>query len=278
MNGQFLQSKIIEYVAYLKAEERSCHTIAKYQRDLKAFFLCAEGEVSKETVLNWKEKLIKHYAPSSVNSMLGAVNSFFEWMTLPQLKVKPIKIQRKIFIKPEKELTRDEYQRLVKAAMENGNERLSLVLQTICATGIRVSELEYITVNAAKSGQTMVDCKGKSRWIFLPKALCKSLQLYCRQNNIKNGIVFRTAGKNPLNRSNIWRDMKKLCRGANVETSKVFPHNLRHLFARTFYMLEKDLARLGDLLGHSDISTTRIYTMESGTQHMKQLERMDLVL
>lgn len=274
-----LSLKISEYVNYLKNEERCGNTIMKYTRDLRAFFtFTGDGIIDKAAVLAWKEKLSSEYAATSINSMLAAVNGFFDWMDLPQFKVKPLKIQRAIFTQPEKELTRREYDRLVKAAQEKSNERLALLLQTICSTGIRVSELPYITAEAVGSGRVTVDCKGKSRTVFLPKELCKSLKQYCREQKLEKGVVFRTASGIPLDRSNIWRDMKKLCESAGVERSKVFPHNLRHLFARTYYSIEKDLSKLADLLGHSSITTTRIYTMESGMSHLRQLERMGLVL
>lgn len=279
MDNENLLFKISEYAIYLRSEERSENTVTKYVRDLRAFFsFLGCGEISKEAVLAWKDALTKGYAPASVNSMLAAVNSFFEWMNLTQFKVKPLKIQREIFIQPEKELTKQEYNRLVRAAQAKHNERLALLLQTICATGIRVSELRFITAEAVRTGRATVDCKGKTRTVFLTKELCKALTRYCRAQNITDGLVFRTAGGTPLDRCNIWRDMKKLCESAGVERSKVFPHNLRHLFARIYYTLEKDLSRLADLLGHTSVTTTRIYTMESGTEHIKQLERMGLVL
>lgn len=279
MNSENLSLKIAEYAAYLKNEERSNNTMMKYLRDLRAFLsFGGDAEITKATVLEWKEKLIQEYAPTSVNSMLAAVNGFFDWMDIPQLKVKPMKIQREIFAKPEKELTRQEYDRLVRTAQSTNNERLALLLQTICATGIRVSELCCITLQAVQTGRASADCKGKSRTVFLPKELCRSLLRYCREQHIKSGAVFCSAGGAPLDRSNIWRDMKKLCKSAGVEQSKVFPHNLRHLFARTYYSIEKDISRLADLLGHSSITTTRIYMMETGSEHLKQLERMGLVL
>lgn len=279
MNSVILSSKLKEYETHLYSEERSENTVRKYDRDLRAFFShLGDDEVSKEAVLCWKEALIKDYAPTSVNSMLAAVNSFFDWLGLAQYRVKPLRIQRNIFSQPEKELTQAEYNRLVEAARKKKNERLALLLQTICATGIRVSELKFITVAAVQTGRATVDCKGKTRTVFLPKELCRSLNRYCKEQRITSGVVFRTASGTALDRSNIWRDMKSLCESAGVEQSKVFPHNLRHLFARTYYTLEKDLSRLADLLGHSNVATTRIYTMESGTEHIRQLERMGLVI
>ena len=268
-----------DYENYLVEEERSRNTITKYMRDLKSYFIFLQGEaVTKESLVCWKEKLTQTYLPASVNSMLAAVNGFLEWAGYPQYRVKPLKIQREIFTKPEKELSKEEYIRLVKAAEEKQNCRLALILQTICATGIRVSELQFITLETARTGRTVVDCKGKKRTVFLPGALSRALQEYCREHGIKEGVVFRTKNRKPLDRSNIWRDMKNLCCSAGVEPEKVFPHNLRHLFARTYYHMEKDLSRLADLLGHSNVTTTRIYTMESGLEHAKQVERMGLVV
>ncbi len=267
------------YAAFLKTEERSEATIAKYIRDLRAFFsYLSIADVSKEMVLAWKEQLTQTHAPASVNSMLAAVNSFLDWCGLPQMKVKPLKIQRSLFAKPEQELTRAEYNRLVEAAEREQNRRLSLLLQTICGTGIRVSELRFVTVAALSTGRATVDCKGKTRIVFLPKDLCRALRHYCREEKIESGVIFRTTSGKPIDRSNIWRMMKALCVSAHVEPGKVFPHNLRHLFAKTYYSLEKDLSRLADLLGHSNVNTTKIYTMESGTKHAKQLDRMGLIL
>lgn len=266
------------FEAHLRQEERSANTVSKYLRDLRAFFAFLPGQsTTKEKVLEWKEQLTHTHAPASVNSMLAAVNNYLEWVQLPGYRVKPLKIQRAIFTKPEKELTRDEYIRLVQTAEKHKNHRLSLLLQTLCSTGIRVSELSYITVSAVRDGRTTVDLKGKSRTVFLPQELCRSLKSYCREQKIREGLIFCTKKGKPLNRSNIWRDMKALCADAGIQPGKVFPHNLRHLFARTYYTLEKDLSRLADLLGHSNVTTTRIYTMESGTEHIRQLERMDLV-
>lgn len=279
MNQNVISENVKKYADYLQSEERSENTIAKYVRDLRVFLTFGKGgEITKTVLLEWKEKLIQEYAPASVNSMLAAVNGFLDWLGQPECKVKPLKIQREIFARPEKELTKAEYDRLVRAAQGKNNERLALLLQTICATGIRVSELPFITVRAVQTGRALVDCKGKSRTVFLPKELCRSLTCFCREQKITSGVVFCTASGRPLDRCNIWRDMKKLCKSAGVTESKVFPHNLRHLFAQTYYSLEKDLSRLADLLGHSNVNTTKIYTMESGRTHRRQLERMGLVL
>lgn len=271
--------QVQKYADSLREQEKSAATIMKYQHDLTSFYAYLSGkELSKNALIGWKEHLTQQYAPASVNSMLAAVNGYLDWLGKPECKVKPIKIQRNLFIKPERELTRAEYLRLVQAADNEGNRRLALLLQTICGTGIRVSELKFITAEALRTGRAIVDCKGKTRTVFMPKELCKSLMRYCREQGITGGIIFRTKGGKPLDRSNIWRDMRSLCKSAGVEPGKVFPHNLRHLFARTYYSLEKDLSRLADLLGHSNVNTTKIYTMESGKEHAKQLDRMGLIL
>lgn len=278
MNANVYVGKVQAYAGYLRAEERSTNTIAKYLRDLTAFFrYVGGGEVNKETVLGWKGTLTAQYAPASVNSMLAAINSFFAWLDVPQYKVKPLKIQRAIYAKPEKELSRAEYERLVVVAEHENNRQLALLLQTICSTGIRISELRFITVEAIRTGRTTVGCKGKTREVFLPRALCQELSRYCRERGYQRGLIFCTKSGKPLDRTNIWKSMKALCKNAEVSPEKVFPHNLRHLFARAYYTLEHDLSRLADLLGHSNVSTTRIYTRESGTEHIRQLERMGLV-
>ena len=229
-------------------------------------------------MIDWKEMLVAAHAPATVNSMLAAVNSFLAFMGWRELRVRPLRIQRTLFRDAEKELTRTEYARLVKAADRLGNERLCLVLQTLCATGIRVSELRFITAAAVETGRTEVVNKGKRRTVFLPDQLRKLLRKYLRRQKKTAGAVFTTRTGNPLDRSNIWRDMKSLCKQADVPPKKVFPHNLRHLFARTFYSVEKDIVRLADLLGHSSINTTRIYTMETGEQHLNRLEKVQKIL
>lgn len=279
VKNSFTLAEIGEFQKYLYEEEKSKNTITKYIRDLKMLFSYLNGQtLNKERLLCWKEVLCKSYAPSSVNSMLAAVNKFLDWQELKEYRVKPLKIQREIFIRQERELSKKEYIKLLEAAKRTNKYRLSLLLQTICATGIRVSELRFITKEAVHTGQAVAVCKGKRRTIFLPRDLCRSLQRFCREQGIKNGVVFRTRNGIPLDRSNIWRDMKSLCVNAGVDKEKVFPHNLRHLFAKSYYQMEKDLSRLADLLGHSNISTTRIYTMESGAEHKRQIEKLGLVL
>lgn len=280
MDEKMQASQLLQFEAYLRAEERSVNTIGKYLRDVKTFFAYLRNTqhvIEKSAVLLWKEMLLQQYAPSSVNSMLAAVNHFLQWCGIPECKVKPVKIQRALFAKPEKELTRNEYLSLVEAAERAENSRLALLLQTLCATGIRVSELRFITVATLHTGRAAVDNKGKCRTVFLPTQLCRVLRQYCKERQIAAGPVFCTKSGTPIDRSNIWKDMKALCASAGVSPDKVFPHNLRHLFARTYYQMEKDISRLADLLGHTSVDTTRIYTMESGLEHAKQLNRMHLV-
>lgn len=270
--------QIQNYLNALKEQERAIQTIQKYTHDLTALHLWLNGqELTKEILISWKKHLIKHYTASSVNTMLAAVNGFLNFLGYQELKIKPLKIQKQIFCSEEKELTKAEYFRLVKAAKQKGNQRLFLLIQTICSTGIRVSELQFITVEAVQTGRAKVTCKNKQRIVFLPPKLCKILAAYLQKEKRTVGPVFLTKTGKPLDRSNIWRDMKALCEKAGVKPCKVFPHNLRHLFARTYYALEKDLLRLADILGHSNVITTRIYTMESGHMHIKQLNRLELI-
>lgn len=272
------EKAIIEFRNHLSCEEKAQATVEKYIRDLRAFMRWLNGrELSKEMVIEYKEKLKKSYAKSSVNSILASLNRFFEYKGLYGLKVKTVRVQRQIFINKEKELTKPEYERLLSAAKRKGNRRLFLLMQTICATGIRVSELRFITPEALHSGFAEIDCKGKTRTVIIPNALCAVLKRYAKDKGIKNGSIFVSRNGKPLDRSNIWKLMKSLCNEARVDKSKVFPHNLRHLFARTYYTIEKDIARLADILGHSSIETTRIYTMESGEIHRRQIQKLGLL-
>lgn len=271
--------QIERYALHLRERERAPATVQKYVHDLTAFLEYLDGQpATKAALIGWKEELARSHAPATVNSMLAAVNGFFAFLGWRGLAVKLLKIQKSPFCDEGKELTRAEYARLVRAAERRENERLALVLQTICATGIRVSELRFITVEAVRAGRAEVCNKGKRRAVFLPDKLRRLLGKYCKAKKKTAGAVFTTRTGKPLDRSNIWRDMKALCDSAGVEPGKVFPHNLRHLFARTYYTLEKDLSRLADILGHSSVNTTRIYTAESGRVHARQVERMGLVL
>lgn len=263
---------------YLISEEKAEATVGKYLHDICEFQAwLGERELCKTAVLVYKSHLCEHYAPASVNAALSSLNCFFSFMEWYDLRVKSLKIQKQLFASADKELTKEEYDRLLRAARQKKNERLYLLMQTICSTGIRVSELRHITIEAIRFGVAEINCKGKRRRVFLPAQLCKMLKQYAKEQKIKNGAVFVTKNGNPLDRSNIWSDMKKLCKAANVSEKKVFPHNLRHLFARTYYTLQKDVVRLADILGHSSVNTTRIYTMESGEVHRKQIQRLGLL-
>lgn len=269
------KAAVTTYLQFLKIQEKSKGTLEKYQREL---LYLAGKKVTREDLVVWKEELEKRYSPAGVNGRLVAANGFFSFFGRYDLRLKLLKIQKEIFMREEKELTRAEYGRLVRTAERKGKERLSLLIQTICATGIRVSELEFITVEAVKRGRAEVNCKGKRRVIFLPARLQKKLKAYAAKKGISEGVIFAAKSGRPLHRGNIWAEMKKLCKDAEVSPEKVFPHNLRHLFARIFYSLDKDIAKLADMLGHSNIETTRIYIMESGRIHRQKLERMRLVL
>ena len=281
MEGRIISKETIErFYQHLLNEEKSTNTIEKYIRDAKTFMCFADGtEITKGLVIGYKQKLISNgYAVRSVNSILASINSLFVFLGWHDCKVKSLKLQREIYCSEEKELTKAEYLRLVNTAKEKKNERLSLILQTICGTGIRVSELQFITVEAVKNGFAKVNCKGKLRTVFIVKMLQKKLLKYVNRHHIYSGPIFVTKTGKPISRTNIWREMKQLCRDANVNPSKVFPHNLRHLFARTFYGIEKDIAKLADILGHSSINTTRIYIISTGAEHRQRLENMHLVI
>lgn len=263
---------------YLTEEEKSKATLEKYMRDVDSFLnWLSKKELNKLCVLSYKEYLCENYATASVNSMLSSLNSFFTYLEWFELRVRTIKVQKQIFVSNEKELTKSEYERLLSVARVKSNKRLYLLMQTICSTGIRVSELRFITVEAVESGRAEIKCKGKQRCAFLPTKLCKMLKKYASDKKITSGSVFVSKDGNPLDRSNIWSDMKKLCEDAGVSEKKVFPHNLRHLFARTHYTLQKDIVRLADILGHSSVNTTRIYTMETGEIHRKQIQNLGLL-
>ena len=271
-----------QYGQYLKEEERSRATVEKYVRDVRKFedylHRCGGEGLDKESVLEYKQYLREHYKTTSVNSMLAAVNSFLEYIDRGECKVKLLKIQRVQFSDKEKELTEKDYARLVHTAERKGDIRMSMLLQTIGSTGIRISELPFITVESLETGRADIYNKGKSRIALLPAELVKILKSYCRKVGIRSGSIFITRNGKLMDRSNISKRMKLLGREAGVDTSKVFPHNFRHLFARIFYSIEKDVVRLMDLLGHSNIATTRIYTMATEEQPRKQMSRMRLVL
>ena len=269
---------IKKFELYLYEEERSGNTIEKYMRDIRFFReWLQDRNIDKSAVIEYKKELCKRYAVKSVNSMLSSINTFFVFMGWYDLKVKTLKIQWRIFADMSKELSKTEYERLLVAAKNKNNERLYYLMQTIASTGLRVSEIKYVTCEAVRQGQAVINCKGKIRQIFLPKKLCQMLKQYIKSRNIKSGSVFITRSGKPLDRCAIWKMLKDLCESAGVSKDKVFPHNFRHLFARTFYSLQKDIVRLADILGHSSVETTRLYTIESGTEHIRQLQKVGLL-
>ena len=270
--------QIQKFSDYLVREEKSNATCEKYIRDIRGFWMFAgNSQVTKELVVAWKKKLIEQgYAARSINSMLASVNSILGFLRWYDCKVKNIRLQRQTYCAEEKELTKAEYLRLLEVSKKN--EQLNLVLQTICGTGIRVSELRYFTVEAVRYGEITVNCKSKTRTILVPGKLRKLLLKYAKEKYITTGAIFVGKSGKHLDRSNIWRQMKQLCKMAGVKESKVFPHNLRKLFARTFYGIEKDIAKLADILGHSSINTTRIYIMTTGMEHRRKIERLGLVI
>ena len=275
---EITEKTVLKYEARLICEEKSTATVKKYIRDIRAFQKWLKnGILNKESVLAYKKYLAVRRKPAGVNSVLSSLNSFFAFLERHDCRVKTLKIQKQIFAPQERELTRAEYERLLSAAQALRKQRLYLLMQTVCSTGIRISELHFITVSALYRETAEIRCKGKIRQVFLPKKLCRILLRYVKEQNIRSGPVFVTRGGKPLDRSNVWSEMKKLCEHAGVSKEKVFPHNLRHLFARTYYAQQKDIVRLADVLGHSNINTTRIYTMETGEEHRKQLEKLGLL-
>lgn len=267
------------YEETLRSEEKSDHTVEKYMRDVRCFQCFAgERQIDKSLTIEYKAHLEKEYAPASANSMIAALNSFLRFVGWEDCCVRQFKVQKKTYCSEETELTKAEYLSLVKTAEDKKNERLSLLIQTICGTGIRVSEVSFITVEAARQGEAIVSCKGKTRTVFIVSALRKKLLKYAKEQGIHSGMIFVTKNGKALNRSNIWKEMKDLCKQAGVSPNKVFPHNLRHLFARTFYGIEKDIAKLADILGHSSINTTRIYIITTGAEHKRRMENMRLII
>ena len=273
------EERIAAYGRDLATEERSHGTIENYLRHVRIFSAWLNGvPVTKEQTAGWKEYLLSQgYAPTTINSMLAAINGLFRFLGWDECRVKFLKVQRRLFRDAGRELTRPEYEHLLETAKERGQDRLVLLMEAICATGIRVSEVRYITVEAAQRGRAEISLKGKIRTILLPRKLCRKLLKYAKKNKTASGEIFLTRNGTSLSRRQIWAELKHLCRYAGVEPSKVFPHNLRHLFATIFYKACKDIVRLADVLGHSSIETTRIYLVTSGTEHIRQLERLGLV-
>lgn len=274
------EEMLSEFRQYLEQEERSSNTVAKYIRDVEKLKKYAmEREINKSLVIEYKNELLnsKNYAVSSINSILIAMNRFFEFMGWYDARVRLFKVQRTTFASEKQYLTKEEYKRLVAVARSSGKLRLAMVLNTLCATGIRISELEYFTVESVKRGKIVIHNKGKIRNILIPSKLQQELFGYMKQANVTEGYVFSTKSGKPLDRSNIWREMKVLCEKADVSEEKVFPHNFRHLFAHSFYEIGNDLAKLADVLGHGSIETTRIYIRTTCEEHLKELEQMELV-
>ena len=282
MNTERIRTVVIQetqlkaFEDYLYERENARATIQKYKSDAATFlrYLGNERRVDKSRVLAYKEWLVTHYAVSSVNSMLASVNQFLIFLECRELTVKPLKVQRSLFLKEEKELSKEEYRKLVKTARQEGKEQIALCMETIAATGIRISELRYFTVEKVKKGRIEICNKGKYRRIFLTDDIRKKLLHYCKTAGVREGQIFVTRTGKPKDRSNLWKEMKKLKEKAGICASKIFPHNFRHLFARVYYTCTKDLAGLADLLGHSSLNVTRIYTSNTGEVYQKQLEKM----
>ena len=279
MSKHITSDLLNQFTKYLKNEERENSTIAKYLHDVQSFTNWLQNrEISKENLTAYKEYLIvKQYKPKTVNGIFSAINKFLVFVGMGELKVKYLRIQRQLFRNSNRELTQAEYMKLLNKAQELGKERLSLLMQTICATGIRVSELKYITVEALKAGKAEISLKGKIRTILLTGKLCKKLLKYAKGQKISSGEIFLTRSGRGLGRKQIWAEMKALCKKVGMAAGKVFPHNLRHLFARTFYKVCKDVAKLADVLGHSSIETTRIYLISTGAEHLQTLNKLRLL-
>ena len=280
MGHRLTEKKIQDYINHLHQEERSQATLEKYNRDIRAFYAFLPGGkwLDKETVLSYKERLVSRYAPASVNAMLAPVNGLLRFHNWHECRVKPLRIQREAFQQPEKELTKQEYLRLIETAHESGKEKVALLLQSIGATGVRASEVRNITVESARRGRAVIQLKGKVRTILLPRQLCQALLEYAKAQKIRSGEIFLTRNGRGMNRKEIWAAFKRLCAQAGVAAGKVFPHNLRHLFARTFYAVRRDIVKLADVLGHSSIETTRLYLISTWEEHAQYLDKMHLLL
>lgn len=273
------EQAVTKFIQHMERSEYALGSIEKYRRDIFRFAAWLEdGRVRAESAAAWKKHLLDSgYAPVTINSMLVALNSFFKFCGWEECRVKELRIQRRLFREREKELTKEEYTRLLEAAQIVGKERLALLMETICATGIRVSEVKYITVETLALGRAEVALKGKIRTILIPNKLCRKLLKYAQKQKIASGEVFLTRSGRGMSRRQIWAEMKTICKQAGVEGSKVFPHNLRHLFARAFYKAYRDVSKLADVLGHSSVETTRIYLISTGTEHARQMERLGLI-
>ena len=279
MDRHIIGKQLTGFERHLRLEEREPGTIEKYLRDIRAFAVWLEEKpLDKEAAVAWKEHLLASgYAPSTINSMLVALNRFFRFQRRDELRVKTIRVQRRIFRSRDRELTKEEYVRLLETAHALGRERLALLMETICATGIRVSEVKYITVEAAQAGRAEIALKGKIRTILLPGRLRRKLLKYAKKQKNGSGEIFLTRTAKGMSRRQIWAEMKAICKKAGVAPSKVFPHNLRHLFARTFYKVCRDVVQLADVLGHSSVETTRIYLASTGDEYVRRMDRLGLI-
>ena len=280
MERLITEQSILDYRDHMLRRERSRGTVENYLRGVRGFAAWLGGApVGERSAGEWKRALLRRGCrPRTVNAKLAAVHSFFHFMGWRGLETRALKIQRRLFREDSRELTREEYQRLLSAARSGGNDRLALVMEAICATGIRVSEVRYLTVEAARRGRAEVYLKGKIRTILIPNKLCRKLLHYAKGKKITSGEIFLTRGRKPLSRKQIWAELKRLCQRAGVAPSKVFPHNLRHLFARCFYRATRDMAQLADVLGHASVDTTRIYLISTGAEHARVLDRLQLML
>ncbi|WP_329737497.1 tyrosine-type recombinase/integrase [Clostridium phoceensis] len=272
------EETLAAFARQLGEEERSPATLEKYLREVRQFAAFLGGrEVTRELAAAWREELSARQSPATVNGKLTALDRLLAFLGWEDCRVKHLRVQRQLFRDSARELSREEYARLVETARRLGRGRLSLLMETICATGIRVSEVRYITAEAVREGRTEIALKGKIRTILLPGKLCRKPEKYARQKKITSGELFLTRSGRPMSRKQIWAEMKGVCRAAGVAPSKVFPHNLRHLFARCFYRVSRDVAKLADVLGHSSIETTRIYLISTGAEHARTLDQLRLI-
>ena len=272
------EETLAAFARQLGEEERSPATLEKYLREVRQFAAFLGGrEVTRELAAAWREELSARQSPATVNGKLTALDRLLAFLGWEDCRVKHLRVQRQLFRDSARELSREEYARLVETARRLGRGPLSLLMETICATGIRVSEVSYITAEAVREGRTEIALKGKIRTILLPGKLCRKLEKYARQKKITSGELFLTRSGRPMSRKQIWAEMKGVCRAAGVAPSKVFPHNLRHLFARCFYRVSRDVAKLADVLGHSSIETTRIYLISTGAEHARTLDQLRLI-
>ena len=277
MGFSITEADISAFRLALRSAERSAGTVAQYGRAVSGLAVWLDGRgVSQELLNDWKGELASRYSARTVNAMLAAVNCFCKFAGTP-FRLRFLKVQRAMFRDAARDLTRADYERLLDAAEHTGQRRLALVMETLCGTGIRVSELRYITVDAARRGRADIALKGKIRTILIPRKLSKKLLAYAKSESISSGEVFRTRTGRALSRRQIWFELKQLCRAAGIAASRVFPHNFRHLFAQAFYRATRDIVKLADVLGHSSIETTRIYLVSTGEEHQRQLERLGLV-